>query len=137
LGGSPIFQRSGSARYSANNSYNYGQTSPAYQQENHKVVSSSQGNADCAEPADECLPAKRKCADDISWKSQMADKYAHLFKRYSSFLVIQMNTGLIFSFKTKNFTQSFWSYRIVMTQVGPNLPPIYLYLRQKLSQFSH
>ena len=43
----------------------------------------------------------------------------------------------IFLFKTKNFTQSFWSYRIVMIQVEPNLPPIYLYLRQKLSQFSH
>ncbi len=48
MGGSPVFQRSGSGRYSANNSYNYGQTSPAaYQQESNAVVSSTtQGNAD-------------------------------------------------------------------------------------------
>ena len=52
MGGSPVFQRSGSGRYSANNSYNYGQTpSPAaYQQESNAVVSSTtQGGADVIE----------------------------------------------------------------------------------------
>lgn len=56
LGSSPIFQRSGSARYSVNNSCNYGQ--PAYQQENNKVIPTLQGNADSIE-SDESLPGKR------------------------------------------------------------------------------
>ena len=44
MSSSPVFQRAGSGRFSANNSSNYGQTSPSAQHESYSGVLSPQAD---------------------------------------------------------------------------------------------